>query len=701
MSTVAAPHLPTTGARGRFRARALSLPRPRPELAALLVLAGLLNLWALSRNGWANEYYSAAVRSMASSWHAFLYGSFDQAGVMTVDKPPLASWVQVAFVKVFGFHSLSLLVPQALMGVASVALVYDLVRRRFGRAAGFVAGLVLATTPITVAISRHNNPDALLILCCVAALWFVVRALEDGRTRWLILSGVSVGLGFETKMAAALLVVPAIAAAYLWVAPRGHRKAIGQLLAGGAAMVAVGMAWPLLFLLTPAADRPWVSGTSDNSILSLIVGYNGLGRVDGQAGGPQSFGGGAGGPGGGGGAGSVFGGDTGPFRLLGASLGGQAGWLLGFAVVGGIAILVASRLRRADARTGWLIAVGGAFATTAVTFSYAKGIFHPYYVSLLAPFSAALVGAGAGYLRSGDRLARVFGPLAVAAGVATTLAVIASTDGAPDWVQQILLPVGVLGAIALALKLPARVRVVALAAVLGALLLAPATWAVQTLGHTTSGTFPAGGPSAQGFGGPGGGGPGGGRGGFGGGRFAPPTGSAQGGGFAPPSGSAQGGTGSAQGGNGSAPGGTTGAGPGAAGGMFGGDSTAINAAVTYAKAHGGGTIAVSSQSGASASIITSGADVAALGGFSGRESEVSITWLADAVRAGKIRWVLTDGSGGGMARDGRTGSSTVMAAVAQTCTPVSSASSSSTTTSGLSDCQGKADALAALAGNAS
>src|SRR6476620_1689504 len=336
MSTVAAPRLPATGARERIRAGALALPRPRPELAALLVVAGLLNLWALSRNGWANEYYSAAVRSMASSWHAFLYGSFDQAGVMTVDKPPLALWVQVGFVKAFGYHPLSMLVPQALMGIASVALVYDLVRRRFGRAAGFVAGLVLATTPITVAISRHNNPDALLILCSVAALWFVVRALEDGRTRWLILSGIAVGLGFETKMAAALLVVPAIVFALLWGAPRGRGRAIVQLLAGGAAMTVVGMAWPLLFLLTPAADRPWVSGTSDNSIFSLIVGYNGLGRIDGQAGGPQSFGGGAG-PGGGG-AGSVFGGDTGPFRLVGASLGGQAGWLLGFAVVGGIAI---------------------------------------------------------------------------------------------------------------------------------------------------------------------------------------------------------------------------------------------------------------------------------------------------------------------------------------------------------------------------
>ncbi|MEA2322830.1 MAG: hypothetical protein QOD81_2680, partial [Solirubrobacteraceae bacterium] len=206
---------------GRLRARVLGLPRPRPELAALLVLAGALNLWALSRNGWANEYYSAAVRSMTSSWHDLLYGSFDAAGVMTVDKPPLALWVQAASAKVFGFHALSLLVPQALMGVASVALVHDLTRRHFGRRAGFVAGLVLATTPITVAISRHNNPDALLVLCCVAALWFLARALQDGRTRWLVLAGVAVGLGFETKMAAALMVVPGIAAAWVWVAPGG------------------------------------------------------------------------------------------------------------------------------------------------------------------------------------------------------------------------------------------------------------------------------------------------------------------------------------------------------------------------------------------------------------------------------------------------------------------------------------------------
>jgi 4-amino-4-deoxy-L-arabinose transferase-like glycosyltransferase len=224
------------------RARLRALRMPAPELAGLLALAAVLNLWALSRNGWANEYYAAAVRSMSSSWHDFLYGSFDAGGLMTVDKPPLALWVQALSARVFGFHSLSVLVPQALMGVATVALVYDLTRRCFGRVAGFAAGLTLALTPIAVAISRHNNPDALLVLCCVAAVWCLVRAFEDGRTRWLVWAGVAVGLGFETKMAVALMVVPGIAAAWLWIAPSGRGKALRQLLAGGAAMTVVGLA---------------------------------------------------------------------------------------------------------------------------------------------------------------------------------------------------------------------------------------------------------------------------------------------------------------------------------------------------------------------------------------------------------------------------------------------------------------------------
>ena len=668
---------------GRGRAIVDALRR-RPELLGLLALAAVLYLWALSRNGWANDYYSAAVRSMAGSWHDFLYGSFDASGLMTVDKPPLALWVQALSVRLFGFGSLPILVPQALMGMASVGLTYDLVRRRFGRLAGFAGGLALTLTPVTVAISRHNNPDALLVLCSVAAIWFLVRGLEDGRTRWIVLAGVAVGLGFEAKMGAALLVVPGIALAWLWIAPRGRGllDAARQLTLGGIAMAVVGLAWPLLVWLTPAADRPWVGGTTDNSIWSLITGYNGLGRLDGQAGGP-----GGGGPGGGpgGGAGSVFGGDSGPLRLLGAALGGQVGWLLGVAVVGAVGLLVATRLKRSDARSGWLIAVGGAFATSAVAFSFAKGIFHPYYVSALAPFAAALVGAAAGLVAAGGARGRIVGAAAVAGGAVTTLAVLHSS-GDMGWLAPL---VGVAAAATLAaLALPgvrARIRNAALATTLALLLFAPASWSFQTLDHATSSTFPAGGPASAGIGGgPGGGGPGGGgpggRGAFGGGQAGA---GGFGGGFGAPPGMAQqggAGTGTAQGG--------VGGGPRAnGGGMFGGED--LTEALAYVDSHGGGTIAIASQSGASASIIASGASVAGIGGFSGRESTVSIAWLADAVESGRVRWVISGGSGGGMPSDGRSGSDSALSAAAQV--------GGETTVSGLYDLQGKAAALRALA----
>ena len=683
---------PTLTLRRKARTRTFALRLPHVELLGLVALAGTLNLWALSRNGWANEYYAAAVRSMSSSWHNFLFGSLDASGVMTVDKPPLALWTQSLSVRVFGYHSLSILVPQALIGVATVVLVYDLVRRRFGRLGGFVAGLALALTPITVSISRHNNPDALLILCCVAALWCTVRALEAKRaraqTRWLVLAGMAVGLGFETKMAVALMVVPGIVAAWLWIAPaaKGRLHALRQMLPGGVAMVLVGGAWPLLVELTPAADRPWISGTSDNKIISLISEYNGVGRIDGQTGGPG---------GAGGGGGSVFGGSAGPLRLLNSALGGQAGWLLGFALVSGIGILVTGRLRRADPRSGWLIVVGGALLVIGVVFSSAKGIFHPYYVSLLAPFIAALTGAGAAQLLKGGLNARIVGPLAVVAGVATELVVLSRYPGELTWLVPILVAVGVLAALALAAFAQRRVRLAALGAVLAALLVAPGAWAVDTLGHATSGTFPAGGPESAATGGPGGGGFGGGpgsRGGFAGGRpGAGGVGGVQlfGSGAASQSGStAQPGVAAGAGGRAGAPpagGAGFAAGGGRPGGVGfgsgpGGGEASLTEALTYIDAHGGGTLAVESQSSAATAIIEKDANVAGIGGFSGRESTVSISWLADEVAAGKIRWVLGgEESGGGLPGDTRKGSSVAIAAAAKVCRKVTLPSTTSTT----------------------
>ncbi|MBE2315576.1 glycosyltransferase family 39 protein [Solirubrobacter sp. CPCC 204708] len=639
----------------RRRAGSLSALRAlvqRPELLVLLALAGGLNLWALDLNGYANDYYAAAVRSMTQSWHAFLYGSFDAAGLQTVDKPPLALWVQALSARVFGFNSWALLVPQALMGVATVGLTYDLARSRFGRAAGFVAGLTLALTPITVAMARHNNPDALLVLCLVAAVWALDRGLRrEGSLKWLVLSGVFVGLGFETKMAAALLVVPGLALAWFCVAPKGRVTAAKQLLVGGAAMAVVGLAWPMLLWLTPASERPYVSGTDDNSIWSLILGYNGLGRLFGQDGGP------------GGGGGGVFGGEAGPARLLNAALGGQAGWLIGFALVAALGLLLTSRLRRDDARTGYLIAVGGAFAVTAVAFSRASGIFHPYYVAALAPFTALLVGAGWSLLRS-----RTWGPLLIAGGLATEIVVIADSATDLSWATGVLL---VLGAVAAAVIVFApKLRAIAAAAAVGLLLFAPASWAVRTLGHATSSTFPAGGPASQGMGGGRGGLPGGnGQGGPGGGGFAPGMGGAAPG---------------ASGSSGTNSGGAAAPGPGGGGGMFGGDTSALTEAVAYANANGGGTVVVSSQSGAAQSIVESGADVAAIGGFSGRETVVTAEWLADAVEDGRIRWIIASSDSGGM-RDGRTGASHAMTIATQV--------GKATTIDGLYDLQGTADEI--------
>jgi hypothetical protein len=445
------------------------------------------------------------------------------------------------------------------------------------------------------------------------------------------------------------------------VAPAGRVAALRRLLAGGAAMIAVGGAWPLLMWLTPAADRPWVAGTSDNSIWSLIMGYNGLGRLFGQSGGP----GGAGGPGGGGaggpGPGAFFGGQAGPLRLLNEALGGQAGWLLGFALVAGVGLVVATRLRRADARTGFAIAVGGAFLTTAVAFSKAAGIFHPYYVSALAPFTAMLVGGGVALMARRDLLGRVLAPTAIAAGVLCEIKVLHDNTGELQWVVPLLAGLAFLAAFALAGRIAPRVRAGVVAAVLGLLLLAPGVWAFQTLGHATSSTFPAGGPATagMGFGGPGGPGTGGFRGmrlgGGAGGGFPGPAGGAGGGSFA--------------------------GGP-AGGGIFGGSSQELQAALAYAQAHGGGAVAVSSQTGASSAIIASGANVAGVGGFSGRESSVSVSWLEQAIHDGRIRWAIASGGDGfGLRGDTRTGSQTAMSWVQQNCKAVSSVS-------GLYDCKG-------------
>jgi 4-amino-4-deoxy-L-arabinose transferase-like glycosyltransferase len=659
-----------------------------PEVGGLIGLAALLNLWTLGRNGWANTYYSAAVRSMASNWHDFLYASLDRSGVMSVDKPPLSLWVQALSVRVFGFHPLAILVPQALMGIVSVVLVYDLVRRRFGRLGGLVAGLALATTPIAVAMFRDNNPDALLTLCAVAAVWFAVRGIDDGRTRWLVLAGLAAGLGFETKMLVAFVVVPGIAVAWLWVAPRGRLAAVRQLLAGGAAMLGAAAAWPLLLTLTPASERPWISGTSDNGILSLIFSYNGLGRVTGQQGGP-----------GGARGGSVFGEGTGPLRLLNTALGGQDGWLLGLAVAGAIAVALTCRARRRDPRMAWLAVVAGAFAVTAVLFSFAGGIFHPYYVVLLAPFTAALVGAGVASVVRVGLTAALAGFVALAAGVVCEFVVLGENTGQLPWLRVVLGIVCGGAAGALFLFRSARVRAWAMGVGVAALLIAPTVWSFDTLGYAVAPTFPSGGPVtiaagpggfASSFGGAGFGGRFGGRSGFNVSNGRRGRGAAAGPGVGSPPGLFGGGGQTAVPGQGVQFGGVQPFGSGfpGAGRGFGG-SSALSAETSYARSHGGGTVAVASQLDAAAAILETNANMAGIGGFTGQESDPSISWLAGEVASGRVRWVLVTQivtTGVGV----RPGARVAMNAVVQACTPVTAVFAS------FYDCAGRAEALRAL-----
>src|SRR6266849_487384 len=257
-------------------------PRWRPSLKvglfALLSAAAALRLWRLDQNGFGNEYYTAGVRSMSLSWHNFLYNSFDPAGFVSVDKPPVALWIQVASVKLFGFHALSVLVPQALEGVAAVALVYHLVQRRFGAAAGLLAALSLALTPVSVAIDRSSNTDSCLVLVLLLAAWALTLAVEEGSLPFLVLAMALVGLGFNVKMLAAFVVLPTFALVYFAGAPLDWQRRLAHLAVGGAVVTAVSLSWVVFYDLTPPDRRPFAGSSRYSSMIELAVGNNGMER---------------------------------------------------------------------------------------------------------------------------------------------------------------------------------------------------------------------------------------------------------------------------------------------------------------------------------------------------------------------------------------------------------------------------------------
>jgi len=409
-------HRPRAGRAPRLlRARPDDPAWARPALLALLAVTALLYIVGLSRNGWANEFYAAAAQAGTKSWKAFLFGSLDSANFITVDKPPAFLWVMELSARVFGLNYWSLLVPQALEGVATVGVLYTTVRRWFGPSAAIIAGAVMALAPVATLIFRFDDPDALLTLMMTVAAYAATRAIESGRTRWLALTGALLGLGFLAKMLAAFLVLPALALAYLCSGPPRMGMRIWQLLVGGAALLATAGWWVAIELLTPAADRPFVGSSTNNNILQLTFGYNGLSRLTGNrsglggGGAGRAFGRGLGvGAGqaaghrlgasafGGGAFGSAaFGGGTGITRLFQPEMGGQISWLIPAALIAFAAMLWLSRRAGRTDRTraaalmwaGWLLVAG-------LVLSLMSGTTHSYYAIALAPAIGALVGIG-------------------------------------------------------------------------------------------------------------------------------------------------------------------------------------------------------------------------------------------------------------------------------------------------------------------
>ena len=474
----------------------------RITFAVLLVGTALLYLWNLSASGWANGFYSAAVQAGAENWTAMLFGSSDAGNAITVDKTPAALWVMDVSVRLFGLNSWSVLAPQALEGVAAVALLYAAVRRAAGPSAALVAGTVFALTPVAALMFRFNNPDALLVLALVAGAYCVQRACERDASRWwLVAAGAAVGVGFLAKMLQAFLVLPAFGLAYLIAAAVPLRRRLLGLLLATVAMVVSGGWYLLLVEVWPASSRPYVGGSQDDSIIELALGYNGLGRLTGDETG---------------GLGNMnF--DVGWGRLFGAMMGDYIAWLLPAAVICLAAGLVLTRRApRTDPVRAGLVIWGGWLVVTALVFSFANGILHQYYTVALAPALGAVVGIGSVLLwrnRFDVRSAIAMSGTVLVTVVLAAVLLARRTDWLP-WLGAAVAILGVGAAVLLLVssRLPARVATGVAACAILACLAAPAAYTLATVSTPHSGAIPSVGP-ARGhgsFGGPGGpGGPGG------------------------------------------------------------------------------------------------------------------------------------------------------------------------------------------------
>ncbi|MEV7879840.1 glycosyltransferase family 39 protein [Streptomyces microflavus] len=655
----------------------------RPALYGLLLAVALAYFYNLSASGYANSFYSAAVQAGSQSWKALFFGSLDSANAITVDKPPAALWPMALSVRLFGLNSWAILAPQVLMGVATAAVLNTAVRRRFGPVAGLVAVGVFALTPVAALMFRFNNPDALLALLMTVTVWCVLRALEQGRTKWLLWAGAAVGFAFLTKTLQAFLILPPLAVLYAVCAPVPVRKRLGQLALSALTMVVAGGWWVAIVELMPASSRPYVGGSQNNSFLELTFGYNGLGRLNGEETGSVGGGGGGGGRGGGGW------GETGIGRMFNSEVGGQIAWLLPAALILLVAGLWLTRKAgRTDSARAAFLAWGGALVMTAAVFSFMAGIFHQYYTVALAPYIAALVAMGVAVLWE-ERSA--WWPRAVLAGTVVVTVVwayvlLGRTPEYLPWLRWAVPVGGVVAALGLLVVGRFGGRGLALAVVglsFAASLAAPTAYTLSTLNSGHQGSIVTAGPSGGGGrGGPGGGGRGG-PGGFGGGGddgrgqragAQPPGGQGQFPGQGQGQGLGQGGQqGNAPGGVPTAPGGTApgGTAPGAAGegGAFGGGggggmggllngasvSTEAKALLEKdADAYTWAAAAVGAQNAAGYQLAT-GEPVMAIGGFNGSDPSPTLAQFKKYVAEGKVHYFVSGGTGGGMGGGGMGG----------------------------------------------
>jgi 4-amino-4-deoxy-L-arabinose transferase-like glycosyltransferase len=458
----------------------------RVALLLLLLSNAVLNVYNIGINGWANFYYSAAVQAGHMDPVAFFFGSSDWGNSISVDKPPLSLWVMGLSVRLFGFNPVALVLPQAVMGVATTWLIYKIIRQHLGGTAALFGGLVFFTTPIVTLMSRYNNPDPLMLLVMTSAVWFVLRSIETGKGRFFVMAGALLGLAFMTKQLQGLLSLPALGLAYLLFTPQRFPKRMGTISVGLVALVVMGGLWMTIVDLIPPDQRPYVGGSKGNSFLQLTLGYNGIERIAGSEEDssvqqiPAQF--------------RSVDSDAGLFRLLNANYNQEASWLL-FAALPSLLLIAATWRSIARTRaTCALILISGLWLLTAfLLLCFMGNQIHTYYTITLAPAMALVLGIALEALikMRNSGVVRVIGAVVALTGLLSSWLILGGTVLWPGWLPPTVLAVGIASVSALLIQPPNLKVEVTAASLLGvSLLFGPCATSIHNVTLAFNGSNP-------------------------------------------------------------------------------------------------------------------------------------------------------------------------------------------------------------------